>query len=703
MGKAARRKQVRPHQSVALGQEVRQGGGAAAVTALRPFGVAQALVMRARQAVGVGDTAAALTLFAEAVSRGASSPDVHNDLGVLLAQRGQLAAAVVQLEVAFALAPGGAGVRANLMKALEELALTALRGGRWQEAAMEYTRLTRMDPRQPVYQTHAGAALRELRHFDQALLHLQKAVALEPGSSSAHFNLGTLLLDMNRAECEGELALAVELDPRNFNAMVNLAAVQNRLGRLAQARATLTRALQLAPDHGEAHANLASILLEQGEIDASLEHFRRAQALRPRSAPIHASYLLARQTDPAASAAALRADHVAWADRFAAPLDPGLSGSHRPRDRDPDRRLRIGYQSADLRNHAVASFIAPLLAAHDPRQVAVYCYSDGEPDAVTERIRSRAQLAGWRDTRPLDDAALAQQIIDDEIDVLVDLSGHTRGNRLLVFARRPAPVQVTYCGYPGTTGLAAMGWRLTDAVADPGPADDEAHVEKLWRLPHGFLCFEPDPGLRAAEGTVRSTTSPALTFGSFNNFSKLSEQVLVTWAEVLKAVPGSRLLLKARASSDTGPRERIRDVFRRNGVDDGRIAFAPYASSAVDATRLYAEVDVALDPFPYNGTTTTCEALWMGVPVVTLSGQSHRARVGATLLERVDCRGLVAASIDDYVRIAAGLVTDGARLATLRAGLRARMAASSLTDAAVITRDLEDAYRQMWRLWCAAG
>ena len=667
----------------------------------RPLGVAQALVVRARQALGVGDSRAALTLFAEAVSRGASSPDVYNDLGVVLAQSGQFAAAVVQLEIALALAPRMPGVRENLIKALEQLALAALREGHWEQAAMEYSRLTRLDPGQVIYHSHAGVALREMHLPDRALPFLLKAVELDPLSSNTHHNLGTVLLDLNRAECEGELALAVELDPRNANAHVNLAAVQSRLGRLAQARATLTRALELAPQHGEAHQNLASILREQGEIATAVEHFRRARALRPQSPVIHSGYLLARQSDPATTAESLFAEHVEWGEKFAAPLDPGPAGGFGVRDRDPNRRLRVGYVSPDLRSHSVASFVGPLLAAHDPSRVAVYVYADGQPDAVTERLRNCGPIKEWRDVRPLGDDALSAQIVADVIDVLVDLAGHTGGNRLLTFARRPAPVQVTYCGYPNTTGVAAIGWRLTDDVADPASEGGEAHVETLWRLPRGFLCFEPDPALGPeAVAPARGPDAP-LTFGSFNNFSKVSDEVLATWADLLRAVPESRLLMKARASSDSAPRERLRAVLGRSGIADQRILFAPYAANPVEAAHLYKDVDVGLDPFPYNGTTTTCEALWMGVPVVTLRGQAHRARVGASLLERIGCGELVATSTDDYVRIAAGLARDRDRLATLRSSLRGRMASSPLTNASLITRDIEDAFREMWRRFCA--
>ena len=254
------------------------------------------------------------------------------------------------------------------------------------------------------------------------------------------------------------------------------------------------------------------------------------------------------------------------------------------------------------------------------------------------------------------------------------------------------------------TGVAAIGWRLTDDVADPvSEGGSRPRVETLWRLPHGFLCFEPDPGLGAELVAPARKAGTPLTFGSFNNFSKVSDEVLAIWAELLCAVPESRLLMKARASSDSAPRERLRSALGRSGVADDRIVFAPYAATPVEAARLYTEVDVGLDPFPYNGTTTTCEALWMGVPVVALRGRAHRARVGASVLERIGCAELVAASTNDYVRIAAELARDRGRLESLRTGLRGRMAASPLTNAALITRDIEDAFRAMWRRWCGAG
>jgi predicted O-linked N-acetylglucosamine transferase (SPINDLY family) len=382
-------------------------------------------------------------------------------------------------------------------------------------------------------------------------------------------------------------------------------------------------------------------------------------------------------------------------------VDPGPS-SYAGLDSDPARKLRVGYVSADFRQHAVASFIEPIIAAHDRTQVSVTCYSDGMPDAVTARLREVARPDAWRDVRPLTDEALARQIIDDKIDILVDLAGHTSGNRLLTFARRPAPVQITYCGYPGTTGLAAIGWRLTDALADPPGDADRQHAEQLWRLPHGFLCFQPDPELGTPSRPPCSLNGgTAVTFGSFNNLSKLGDEVLAAWARILEGVPGSRLFLKSRALTDEEPRQRLRRVFADHGIAPQRLEFAPYAATTQDHLSLYSQVDLALDPFPYNGTTTTCEALWMGVPVLSLGGKTHAGRVGASLLNAVGFPELVVGSIDKYVAAAVALAADRERLATYRAELRPRMTSSPLTNPRLITADIESAYREMWRQFCA--
>src|SRR5450432_225763 len=668
----------------------------------------ESLLRRARMATLSGDVGTAIPLYARAIAQGCTQPDAYNDLGALLGARGQIPAAVVQLEMALALDHRAVVVRKNLCQALAAMGFAASEAGRWSDAAAAFGRLTVLDPDSVSSHTNAGAALRRLRSPGPALPYMQRAVELRPQGAAERFNLGSVLLELNRAECEQELDRTLVLDPAHVGARVHLAVVYNRLGQLSRAAALLREAIDHAPDHADAHGNLAGILREQGQMAASLEHYRRSLGLAPDSHRVHSNYLLARQADPAAEPAELLAEHVTWDARFAAPLDPGPAAPGVPRryspsvDRNPDRRLRIGYVSPDLRSHAVASFIEPIIAAHDRTQVHVTCYSDAVPDPVTLRIQNAARPEVWREVRGLTDEALASRIVEDEIDVLVDLSGHTADNRLLTFARRPAPVQVTYCGYPGTTGLAAMGWRLTDEIAaPPGPADLQ-HTEQLWRLPHGFLCFQPNPEY-PAPGPLPSLERGFVTFGCFNNLSKLGDQVLRLWARILLSVPSSHLLLKARALSDQEPRERLRRTFLELGIEPERIELVAYAATPVEHAACHARIDVALDPFPYAGATTTCDALWMGVPVVTLAGERHAGRVGASLLGRIGCPELVAASTDSYVEIAARLAVDPARLAGYRASLRSRMTDSPLTNPSVIARDIEAGYRAMWRLFCAQG
>ncbi|MES1207363.1 MAG: tetratricopeptide repeat protein, partial [Pseudomonadota bacterium] len=595
--------------------------------------------------------------------------------------------------------PGHHDARQNLVKSLEMMGLAAFNQGRWSDAGAAYGRLTVLEPDSAVFHNNAGAALRELKQPGRALEYLRRSASLNPKNPSVHYNLGSALFDAGSRDAERELQRAIELDPGYVDAHVNLALVQDRLGKLSQAERTVGRALVLSPGHGEAHANLASILREQGRLGSSLDHFRRALELRPESPTIFSSYLLARLSDPGAGSTEIVSEHRAWASRFAQTVDPGRLDRFVGRDASPERRLRMGYVSPDFRSHSVASFLEPLLAAHDRAQFEVICYSDAVADAVTQRIRDVARPDIWVETRELTHEALAERIGNDQVDVLIDLSGHTGGNRLLTFARRPAPVQVTYCGYPATTGLAAIGWRLTDAIADPEAEANTHAVERLWRLPRGFLCFRPDPEADAV-APLPAWTRGGVTFGSFNNLAKIDDDVVALWADILRDTPDSRILLKARALSDDDCGRRVRDRFAARGIDGARVEIAPYAATPRDHLALYARVDIGLDPFPYNGTTTTCEALWMGVPVVTLRGRAHAGRVGASILSRIGGDAWIADTLESYRRIAVELAGDRDTLAGIREGLRDHVAASPLVDAAVIARDIESAYRQMWRLWC---
>jgi predicted O-linked N-acetylglucosamine transferase (SPINDLY family) len=349
----------------------------------------------------------------------------------------------------------------------------------------------------------------------------------------------------------------------------------------------------------------------------------------------------------------------------------------------------------------VAWFLAPLLEAHDRQAVEVFGYADvPRPDATTRRFETLCDH--WLSTAGLSDAALIERIRADGIDVLVDMAGHAGGGRLAVFARHPAPVQVDWLGYLNTTGLKAMDYRLVDDITDPPGEADRFATETLVRLPRGWACFEPAP--EAPEpGPPPSLADGRVRFCSFSSPAKLGERVLDAWSEILRRTPGSRLLLKGASLSDDGARAQLLGRFADRGVSADRVDLIGWIPGAAEHLALYNTADIALDPFPHNGVTTTCEALWMGLPVVALLGDRHAARISASFLTRVGLEELIAPDLAVYADIAVRLAADPARLAELRRTLRPRMAGSPLCDAPGFARQVEAAYRAMWRRWCAEG
>lgn len=366
---------------------------------------------------------------------------------------------------------------------------------------------------------------------------------------------------------------------------------------------------------------------------------------------------------------------------------------------DPERRLQIGYVSGDFRYHSVAFFIAPILEQHDRAHFEVTCYANvANPDANTQRLKALSDH--WRDIAHLSDAEVAAEIRRDAIDILVDLSGHTVGNRLPIFAARPAPVQVTYIGYPNTTGLDSIDYRLTDALTDPPGRSDRLHSEKLVRLDDGFLCFEPLESCPDVRESRASDGGAGIVFASFNELLKVTPPTLAAWCEILERTPGSKLIIKGTTLEDDGTRQLVVGRFVEQGLEPERLQLIGRTPTLEEHLDLYNRVDIALDTFPYNGTTTTCEALWMGVPVVSQSGDVHASRVGLSLLSSVGLGDLIANNVRDYVDKAVSLAGDHERRLQLRNGLRDRMRRSALMDAQGITRHIESAYRDMWRRAC---
>lgn len=571
--------------------------------------------------------------------------------------------------------------------------------GRWEEAVAEFCAAAELEPQLPEAHYQLGNALKALRRYAEAVPPLRAAAALAPRSAAAWLNLGVACLELGRNDqAVACFQRAVELEPLRPEAHNILGHALLMQGRCADAARRLEEALRLRPGYPAALDNLGRVLKAQGRSDEAVARHRQALIGRPRP-ETHSNLLYSLNFPDGIPPEEIRAEHARWARLYADPLReegvlPGAGFA-------PPRPLRVGYVSPDFVNHAVAFFFEPVLAAHDRSQVHVTCYAEvAVPDGVTRRLRESSDQ--WRDIAGRSDAEVAARIRADRIDVLVDLAGHTANNRLLVFARRPAPVQISWLGYPNTTGLEAIDHRLTDAICDPPGLTEAWHSERLLRLPGGFCCYR-FPEEAPAVAPSPAPASGLVTFGCFNHAAKLTLAVTALWSRLLQAVPGGRLLLRSPGLSDPETAEAMRARFVAHGIAADRIATEGTRLSLRDHLGRYAGVDVALDPFPYNGTTTTCEALGMGVPVVTLAGREHRSRVGASLLTRLGFPEWIAASPEAYLAIARKLALDRPALASLRSGLRERMRASPLCDAPGFTRQLEAAFLSAWREKCGKG
>ncbi len=507
------------------------------------------------------------------------------------------------------------------------------------------------------------------------------------------YNLGIIL--RNRGLWQEAVALyerALELRPRFPEAIHNLGETLSNAGRLDEAEDIFRHALLVEPDSADSWNNLGGVLKDLGRIAEAIDCLQRAVQLAPDNARIHSNLVFTSHYSPVVSAAALRQTARAWSQKHAEPLRREFY-SPQNQERSPHRRLRIGYVSPYFRDHCQALFTSPLFFHHDHEQFELFCYSDAStPDATTARLRDA--IDHWRQTDKLDDAQLSTLIRADKIEVLVDLTLHMAHHRLLVFARKPAPVQVTWLGYPGTTGLESIDYRLTDAVLDPAGIGEESYAERSFRLPDCFWCYDPltdQPPVNA----LPVAQSGQITFGCLNNFCKINDDVLEAWASVLRAVPNSKLLLLAPAGVS---RTRVKTKL---GLTSQRVEFIAH-QPRTDYLKEYHRIDLCLDTFPYNGHTTSLDALWMGVPVVSLSGATVVSRAGLSLMTNLGLPELVANNSTEFIRLAVGLAQDHTRLAGLRSTLRQRMTRSPLMAAGRFTRNVEHAYRTMWQAWCAS-
>ena len=525
----------------------------------------------------------------------------------------------------------------------------------------------------------------------------RQILAAEPNHAEAHLCLGRLL--WKRGQQDSAVACfenALAIQPDYPEALWSLGNAFWSKWEIDEAILRYQRAVAIKPSFAEVHASLGNAFKDRGQLDEAIACYRKALELDSRQTAVHSRLLLTMHYLAKYDGAAIFDESQLWDRIHTEALSEQALQSQHANGPDPARRLRIGYISADFHDHPVGRFLLPLLSTHDRKVCQVFCYAEPPcSDEVTTRLQDCADT--WRNIAGLSDEQVASLVCSDQIDILVDLAGHTDDNRLLVFARKPAPIQATYLGYPDTTGLRTMDYRFSDFLADPPGQTDGRHSEKLVRLPQSTWCFEA-PADAPAVTMPPALTNGYITFGCLNNFCKINSELLSLWATVLNATKGSRLLILA---PEGNARECLLDTICAEGADRGAIQFiAPQPRAAYLAT--FGNIDISLDPFPYHGTATTCESLWMGVPVVSLAGQTHVSRVGVSLLSTVGLKDFIASTPEQYVDIASAAANDTVRLAELRVGMRARMKHSPLMDAAVFARDVEAAYRKMWIDWCKA-
>jgi predicted O-linked N-acetylglucosamine transferase (SPINDLY family) len=581
-------------------------------------------------------------------------------------------------------------------EALHLLGVAACQRGQHAAALEPFGQAIALRPTEAVYHASLGEAYRALGRHAEALDCYHRALELEPRLAAAHNNLGNCLRDLGKTqEALAAYRQALQCQPDFADAYTNMGCVLRELGQLDQAIECQRRAIELAPQFAEAYNNLGNAWKEQGVLDEALACFQRALQLRSRFPQAHANLIYALHFCPDVDPTMLCAEARRWNRDYAEPLGADLA-PHANR-REPDRRLKIGYVSPDFRDHVIGRNLLPLLREHDHCQFEVFCYSSAPmSDAVTEQCRAAADA--WRDVARLTDEQLAALVRADQIDVLVDLTLHMAHNRLLVFARKPAPVQVTFAGYPGTTGLTAIGYRLTDPWLDPPGSNDEHYTERSIRLADSFWCYDP-PRVPLAVGPLPAATAGHVTFGCLNNFCKITPAMLRLWAEVLRSLEDSQLVL---VTGEGVHRQRTQALFAQQGIDARRVRFVSYQPRD-EYLRLYQQIDVGLDTLPYNGHSTTLDALWMGVPVVSLVGRTAVGRGGRSILSNLGLPELAATEAAQYVATAVGLAQDQGRLAALRSSLRARLAQSVLMDAPRFAQSIEQAYRGIWRAWCNRG
>lgn len=667
--------------------------------------------------------------FSEALKFSPTHPDLLNNLGNALRESGNPTGAEEHLRKAMQLRGDDPLVCFNL-------GLTLLDLSRFDESAECFRKAISLSPNDAESHRNLAEALRRVINLPDAEASAQRAVRLNDGDARVHATLGTVLTDAGRlSEAESCFRQALAIDPNLTVARINLGEVLRRTdhlteaeeccrqalgnwesarlagpdqllaltvlgkvlrksGRLLDAENTLRRLVELDPAKAEAHSLLAIVLMDEARIDDALAAGEESLRLDPDNPSMMSDQFLCLQYQHGVTAARLAEQHKRWEQRFGAPLR--AEWKPHANSKDQDRPLRVGLVSGDFARHPVGQLIVRGLEVLRDSDIQFVCYANQfRRDDMTDRIQAAAHR--WHDVWPLTDEQLGHQVRSDGIDILIDLAGHTGGNRLPIFARRPAPVQVTWLGYAGTTGLSAMDWLITDAFHLP-PEFEEHCTQRVIRMAGPHIIFEP-PAEAPEVGPLPADRNGYVTFGCFNNPAKLNEHVIGLQATLLNRIPDSRLILKYRGLDDPSVRQRIGDIFQGHGIDPER--FELRGKSPFDEMLAqYNEIDLGLDPFPFNGGMTTLLSLWMGVPVVTQWGQTVAGRQTASFLSHIGMTDLIANDVDGYVEIVAQLASNPARLTELRMSLRDRVSHSPICNARSFAEVLQTTLRRVWSEWC---
>lgn len=638
-----------------------------------------------------GNNNNAVDLIERAIKIMPNNPYYYNNLGVIMRDLGSLDEAVDCYKKAVNLKKDYAEPYNNIGLIFHEKRMTG-------ESVRYYEKALSFNPNYAEAYYNMGNSLKSIKKFDQAISCYKNAIKVRPNYQEALLNMGNLLQDQEKFNdallCYRQ---ALNIKPDYAEAYYNMGNALKNLDKLNEALSHYDKALEIKPDYPEVLDNKGIIFKEQGRLDDSISSYRKAIKLRPDYTKVHSDLLFTMQYEPRFDNRTLFIEARAWGEK----QESFFTKKTFYNQNQLERRLKIGYVSPDFHEHSVSYFFLPVIEAHDHERFELFCYYESnKEDNITRKIKDHSDH--WRITFGISDNNVVAQIIEDEIDILVDLAGHTANNRLGVFAQKPAPVQVTWLGYPNTTGLSQIDYRLTDKIADPEGETDEFNSEILIRLPHGFLCYAPFTK-KPEISPLPVKTKGTITFGSFNNLSKVNEWVIETWSDIMNQVPDSTLLLKSKQLADDFTRNRYFDLFSKFGVKMERIKMLPVTASTFEHLALYNRVDIGLDPFPYNGTTTTCEALWMGVPVISLTGNRHAARTGTSILTRVGLPELIANTNSEYIEIAATLAKDIDRLDELREKLRQQIKESSLCDSEKFISSLEETFTVMWKSWCQSS